>query len=512
MAKGCNLIVEALAGSGKTFTAMYGIQAIFGLLDQSIVPSREQQAVWDRLCEGRKPKNIRYNAFNKKIVTACDKDYAWLVRDLKQEGVDLEFKTIHATGYSILRKGLDDWVKPNGWRVKNIIQDMTGLTIRDIAQDRKYGPLFVTAVNQLVDLARVNLLPADTATYDYLIKHYDIEFDSVRNRDDVFQMATEILTEKLLDVEHEIDWTDMVWLPLALDLPVSKQDLVIVDEAQDLSPMQRELVLKTGHRFMFVGDKHQAIYGFAGADVTSIAKITDRLAESKRGVKILPLTTTRRCGYEIVKEAHGIVEHFRAHEDNHAGMVESATEATFDPQEGDMVLCRINAPLLGHVFKLIKEGRKATIVGRDLAQQFQNLIKKLSGKKVTTCEDLIEKVSDYYERIIDNLGDDDKAQYARMAIEDQQVCLLMVIGEAGTLKDIPALLKKAFVEESDPDAIAFSSIHRAKGLESSTVFILKPHLLPHPMAKSDWAKGQEMNLKYVGITRAIDRLVWVNED
>jgi ATP-dependent exoDNAse (exonuclease V) beta subunit len=48
-------------------------------------------------------------------------------------------------------------------------------------------------------------------------------------------------------------------------------------------------------------------------------------------------------------------------------------------------------------------------------------------------------------------------------------------------------------------------------LEADTVYILIPPTapMPHFMAKSAWQKEQEMNLKYVAITRAINKLWWV---
>jgi superfamily I DNA/RNA helicase len=61
-----------------------------------------------------------------------------------------------------------------------------------------------------------------------------------------------------------------------------------------------------------------------------------------------------------------------------------------------------------------------------------------------------------------------------------------------------------------PEGTLLSSVHRAKGLEAKRVFILRPDLMPHPKAKSAWEKGQEANLEYVAITRAIEELVYVD--
>jgi len=50
--------------------------------------------------------------------------------------------------------------------------------------------------------------------------------------------------------------------------------------------------------------------------------------------------------------------------------------------------------------------------------------------------------------------------------------------------------------------VKLSSVHRAKGLEANVVWILCPDLMPHPKAEQPWEQEQEMNLKYVAITRA----------
>ena len=64
-----------------------------------------------------------------------------------------------------------------------------------------------------------------------------------------------------------IDFTDMLSLALGVDSPHRR--LLVVDEAQDLSPLQIRLVehwASAADHLVWVGDPDQAIYGFAGAD------------------------------------------------------------------------------------------------------------------------------------------------------------------------------------------------------------------------------------------------------
>src|SRR5690606_15545707 len=70
-----------------------------------------------------------------------------------------------------------------------------------------------------------------------------------------------------------LTYDDQCWLPIVNDWGVEQYDAVFVDEAQDLSPARRELVrraLKDNGRLFVVGDRYQAIYGFAGADIDSL--------------------------------------------------------------------------------------------------------------------------------------------------------------------------------------------------------------------------------------------------
>ena len=59
------------------------------------------------------------------------------------------------------------------------------------------------------------------------------------------------------------------------------------------------------------------------------------------------------------------------------------------------------------------------------------------------------------------------------------------------------------------NVILCSTVHKAKGLEATNVFIVRPELMPFPYATREWEQEQEMHLKYVAITRARINLNWV---
>jgi superfamily I DNA/RNA helicase len=93
-----------------------------------------------------------------------------------------------------------------------------------------------------------------------------------------------------------IDFTDMIFLPVANNWIRPQYDMVVVDEAQDMNTCQ--LAIAQGlarNRVVVVGDDRQAIYGFRGADSGSLDRLKDELKATELG-----LTTTYRCGRGIV--------------------------------------------------------------------------------------------------------------------------------------------------------------------------------------------------------------------
>ena len=498
-----HLVVRARAGTGKTTTLVEGLKLVQGGTSP-LTPSPQQAAVWDamQLSTG-KVRTICFVAFNKSIAT-----------ELQQRvPAGCDAMTMHSMGFKAVGKACGR-VKVNQYRVQDIVAELLGQDSRALQRDEKKRSM-VRAVGRLVSLCKMNLLmDPDYDELAQLVSHYDVDISDSQSL--VFDLVPQVL-DRCKDVTRDgcIDFDDMIWLPVALELPVTKYDLLLVDEAQDLNRCQQQLALKAGSRLILCGDPKQAIYGFAGADSDSIPHLEQILSETDRGCTSLPLTVTRRCGKAIVEEARVLVPDFEAHPDNGPGTVLRAaykgdgnyhTLAT----GGDMVLCRVNAPLVSECFKFIKDGVQANIQGRDIGQ---GLISTVTRLKASDVPDLVGRLSDWLHAEERKENAKRNSNPARLiALQDRHDCLLCFTNEAQSIAEVVSKIEQMFTNDRTTPGIMLSSVHKAKGLEADRVFLIEPEgaSIPHPMAKSDWQRDQEMNLRYVAITRAAKVLVYVS--
>jgi len=484
--------VNAVAGSGKTYSLMCATSLAGGSVHQF--------------------------AFNAHIAKETGVK-------LKKLGLKASSSTIHSAGRACVaahheyaqHSSRRNWV--NGSKYGDLVKAV----FREILDDAKVGdwdcdPLLVEAVQEeyplgdirrVVDLVRGNLLDPrnDDGIYE-IVSHHGMVFNPAIY--DALPRITREVVMRGLFVTSEIDFTDMIWLPTVRKMRPQQYDWVFVDEAQDLNAAQFSLVRKCvrpGGRMLFVGDRSQAIYGFAGADCNSVTNIIEAM-----GAKELPLSVCYRCPVSHVKLAQRIVPQIEWAEGAKEGEVLSITEDKLSEMvaEGDLVLCRTNAPLLSTCYALISDGVPAKVRGRSIGDGLVKIVKD------------IQKKTSAFDRFLDGLGDWEKAniakidrqrgdnQGAKTAVHDKVSCLRVVYGasDADSYEGLTASINALFSDQRE--AVMLSTVHKAKGLEAKRVFILKPELMPHPMATKPWEIEQEMNLKYVATTRATDTLVFVH--
>ena len=100
---------------------------------------------------------------------------------------------------------------------------------------------------------------------------------------------------------------------------------------------------------------------------------------------------------------------------------------------------------------------------------------------------------------------------AAITEKDKVECILAIGEDKPNLKDVIAHIDTLFTNENTQNAVVFSTAHKSKGLQANRVVILLPTKLPMVWRDQlDWEYEQEMNLRYVALTRAKKELVFVN--
>lgn len=188
----------------------------------------------------------------------------------------------------------------------------------------------------------------------------------------------------------------------------------------------------------------------------------------------------------------------------------SYSAATF--QRGSAVLCRNTAPLVAFAYSLLQRDVPCRILGRDIGAQLASVVKKMHCDDLET---LRERLRSWHSRELDLAAKEDRSPER---VSDQYACLVFFISsldsDAFSVRDLLAKIELMFTDDSDHGSkrVTLSTIHKAKGLEYPTVFLLDRNLLPSRYARLPWQQKQEKNLLYVAVTRAKETLYYISSD
>ncbi len=480
-----NLVVRARAGSGKTTTVIEGITC----------------APEDR---------ILLSAFNKRNATELD-------RRLTHRGA--EARTLHSIGYRFVRDYIGNCaVDSKGKRAKAIA-----------AQVCKGAPvaLLKTVVKMAAVLKAVSptigsgdeILPEEVAFATGTAEAFDISIDEEWEESGYEELwlstcAIEMLRFGSTYDDGTVDFDDMVWLPVRNRWARPRYDLVVIDECQDMNRTQINLAMMSCHkagRIAVVGDDKQAIYGFRGADSTSIDRLLKALNAKEMG-----LTTTYRCGKAIVREARRLVPDFHAYDGNPEGKVERTNIGICleKAEPGDFILSRTNAPLVSACLKLLRDGKRANIEGKDVGAGLKSIIRKLNkGASRKNFKAFCLRLDNWHTKEIEKArerGEKGLPTLARVSDQYETLCSLMDGLESADemINRIESLFDDT--DENKGLKIILSSVHRAKGLEADRVWALEDTFFSRSSSPPDWADGkEERNIEYVAVTRAKSLFTWV---
>lgn len=469
-----NAVVEAVAGSGKSTTIVNAI---------NIIPT---------------DKTILFLAFNKSIVKELEKKIG--------NKPNCDIKTLHSLGAKQLMYYYHSQIEDTKYKAylnSNIEKGIFHMTSDAFGNDAKED--WKRNILQLIDLGRVNLCKSiselDDVAYKFQLYIVDNECE----------IAWQIIEwgKKNTNI---IDFTDMVYLPVVLNLRMWQYDWVFIDECQDLNAAQRSLFLrciKKGGRFIAVGDRMQSIYGFSGADEESF-----NLLKSLPRTAKLPLSICYRCDKDIIALAKQYVPQIEARDNADAGTIEQNASLK-DVKDGDMVLCRTSAPLVKLCIQYIASGIKAYVKGRDIGMNLIKMIEKLNKKNIVDCYPYFEKeLNKIDERVMKKThctkAEAEESEMHRTYQDKVQAIEILSEGLT-TCAEVMNHIQQIF-QDDNGSGICLSTIHKSKGLESDRVFVLcEEKLFLKSAMRIPWQAQQEYNLVYVLITRAKHYLGYIRD-
>jgi len=282
----------------------------------------------------------------------------------------------------------------------------------------------------------------------------------------------------------ELDITHDGYLKLyQLSKPdLSSYDIIMIDEAQDLSAVMYDIVKDQSSVKIYVGDINQQIYGFRGSinifnNIDTKYKLTQSFRFGKKIADVANVVLKENSSSELLK-----------------GSPEVDSEILFDSSMEDVQkthIFRTNTELFKKAVEYINQGREIYIIGAEtIFERLLNALNLYEGKDI---------INDKYMQTFDSFR---TFKGVSTVVSELKFMVKIVESFGPSLRDYIYKLKKMSKKNAEH---IFVTAHKAKGLEFLYVKI------ENDFMKIDIASREELNLLYVAITRASYYLE-LNED
>ena len=394
-------------------------------------------------------------------------------------------KTFNSIGHKIWA---DYCKKKLSLNTKKILEIYRGICEDAGRAEAKHIWTLYDSVTTTVNMARsVGYIPDSHAKAAKRL----VDFDGLeRLLDETLLPEVRGLTDRILiesirqAYDGSIDFNDQVYMSALFGGTYPTFPLVMIDEYQDLSPVNRAMVAKLCRhsRQIGVGDEAQAIYEFRGADAQAMPTAIEQFS-----MEVLPLSTSFRCPDAITSNVHWHVPDIRSA--NRGGIVEAVDDLDIRPESA--VICRYNAPLLKLAMALLRTGQRVDVAGIDIGTRVIKLLTKL-GPETLSQGAVLSAIADWQA---------ERESLDSKSAKDTADCMRVFARHGSSLSLAIAYAKHIF--ESSGGEIKFMSGHKSKGLEFDHVYHLNRDEIK--------TGGQEQNIHYVIDTRAKFRLTYIED-
>ena len=349
------------------------------------------------------------------------------------------------------------------------------------------------------------------------IKNVSIEeeYNTDMYSEDIDKHQLQILKDEVDNYKQAyglVDFTDMIEKFNVAEL-CPKYDVIFVDEAQDLSPIQWKMydILKKNSKYVILaGDDDQAIYGWAGADVK-------RFQDEPAKDIILPQS------YRVPRQVQHVADQILSRipderrimklwaprpESGTTNHIMSIEDAPL--YNGDwLILARTNDKLIKLKSTLKDMAIYFEIKGRKsyktrLYTAIKNYTRWTNGDKLSLseCKDLLEFLEEDIELKEERMYDLYEFGYVRT--REWYEVFKTDPEESLYIREMLRLQE----ELSKPARVKLSTIHAAKGGEATNVLLILDNTkkIRDAVERSEDKHDEEQRVWYVGVTRTKQNL------
>ena len=466
--------INAVAGSGKTTT----------LLEYAKKNSHLK---------------ILYLAYNKSLQTS-------LQEKLKIYNLPfMHVSTIHSLAYN----KIEAYNYNLAHDLKNQVIE-NGITTHELTVNQKaYYPIpeYVALIKDLVNFyCNSSLIALDSKLLDSYKKQSELGAKILelisKNETRVIEHLKTILSamkNKIIDATHDF-YLKMFYLnkKVSTNLPY---DLILVDEAQDISDVMIGIVENQSCRRIYVGDSFQQIYTFRFA--------TNAL--NKIDLPSFDLTQSFRFGDNFAKVLQNNLNSLYEINSSKPLKISGLEKSTLigknhiDFSKQFCVIARSTFGLIQQLVYFIHDKKKVYFEGGYNSYSFMNqtvysifYLKQKKNDKIT-----IEEIKDF--ETINELE-----QFAKDTKNQDYLNIIKFINTYGdNIFEINKKIKEFLVSDKNQADIIFTTTHKSKGLEYNQVimaddFISKKEITNTKNKLSYQRINEELNIYYVAATRAKD--------
>lgn len=353
-----------------------------------------------------------------------------------------------------------------------------------------------------------------------IIERFGIEINKNTSLDFIWQWVNELYKMQLAKAKNslglgnadtlvygnlsQVDFDDMIWLPVKLGLQFPTYPVILVDEMQDQNPCRMAIIdriIGKNSIVVYVGDQKQAIMGFTGSQETLMSELSAQHDSEELTITYRNTTTIldfMRRYFPNVKT----VSHAKNQTDTIATFASPDDfESLVDEHDEDvMVLCRNNAPLVSPCLSLIRQGKKARILGKDLGRILIGTMLHFADESGKYCniQVVLANLNAHYQKRME-----ENAHKNSLTLLNDKIATIEALADGlKTVDDVINRINEIFTDDNGT-SIIFSTCHKSKGKESKTVIVIQPELLTYnreDALKPVWETA-ENRLIYVLLTR-----------